>query len=297
MEIIMNAHRKVLVTGSAGYIASQILPTFRQRYNLTLLDIAKQGKTAYGDEDLQLVDLHNPDIDTYKHHFQGIDTVVHLAWRRSEGRGTPGNINDFTAEYSNILLAQNIYRVSLETGVSRVVVASSNHAADWYEHNLIHSKQMEIVEPYQIPLSDNFYGWAKATYEHLGFVFATGVFGRRLENVQIRIGAPRDIRLKDSSSSAIAEYKRDLGAYISPRDLTQLFVRSIEAENIEDELDIPWLVVYGISDNTRNFWSLQNARQVLDYTPEDDSEIKYFKEIQDVLYGTNASAGPGRVGP
>lgn len=292
----MNTKRKVLLTGSSGYIASQILPTFRERYDLTMLDVSKSSKTIDEDVDVQLVDLHNPDIDSYKHHFEGIDTVVHLAWRRSEGRGTPGNINDFSPEYSNILLAHNIYRVSLETDVSRVVVASSNHAADWYEHNLIHTKQMEIVDPYQIPLSDNFYGWAKATYEHLGFVFASGVFGRPVENVQIRIGAPRDIQLKDSSPSGIEEYKRDLGAYISPRDLTQLFVRSIETENIEDELPVPWLVVYGISDNTRNFWSLQNARQILDYTPEDDSEIKFSEDIQSVLYGPNASAGPGRVG-
>ena len=66
------------------------------------------------------------------------------------------------------------------------------------------------------PLSDNYYGWAKEVYEHLGFVFAVGKAnatacrggiqamiqsggatltereqGRPLENVQIRIGGPR----------------------------------------------------------------------------------------------------------
>ncbi len=293
----MPPKQRVLVTGAAGYIASQLLPTFQERYDLTLLDVTTQDRSGAAVEGVQIADLHHPDLDTYRQHFQGVDTVVHLAWRSSAGRGQPGNMEDFQAEYANILLAHNIYRVSLEAGVRRVVVASSNHAADWYEHNLIHEKQMEMVEPYQLPISDNFYGWAKATYEHLGFLFATGVFGRPLENVQVRIGAPREIRLQDFAPDDVAGYKRDLGAYISPRDLTQLFVRSIETEDIEDELDVPWLVVYGISDNTRNFWSLANARQVLGYAPEDDSEVKYAAEIQGFLYGRDAAAGPGRVGP
>ena len=33
------AVNKVLVTGAAGYVASQMLPTFRQLYDLVLLDV------------------------------------------------------------------------------------------------------------------------------------------------------------------------------------------------------------------------------------------------------------------
>ena len=32
------ARLKVVVTGAAGYIASQLLPAFRERYDLVLLD-------------------------------------------------------------------------------------------------------------------------------------------------------------------------------------------------------------------------------------------------------------------
>ena len=76
-----------------------------------------------------------------------------------------------------------------------------------------------------------------------------------------------------------ALYKRDLGAYISPRDITQLFRRSIETPDISNEHGVPWLVVYGISNNTRAFWSLVSARTVLGYEPEDDSEVKYAADI------------------
>jgi hypothetical protein len=75
-------------------------------------------------------------------------------------------------------------------------------------------------------------------------------------------------------------YKRDLGAYISPRDLTQLFVKSIETWDIEDEHGIPFQVFYGISSNARAFWSIVNARQVIDYAPEDDAEIEFADEIR-----------------
>jgi nucleoside-diphosphate-sugar epimerase len=35
------AKAKVLMTGAAGYIASQILPTFRARYELVLVDVTQ----------------------------------------------------------------------------------------------------------------------------------------------------------------------------------------------------------------------------------------------------------------
>jgi hypothetical protein len=58
-------------------------------------------------------------------------------------------------------MAQNVYRCALDEGVRRVVTPSSNHAADWYEHRLIHSQQREMVCPSDLPLSDNPYGWAR----------------------------------------------------------------------------------------------------------------------------------------
>jgi hypothetical protein len=120
-------------------------------------------------------------------------------------------------------------------------------------------------------------------------VFATGANGRVVENVQVRIGAPRPIEAKDffpngpGRDGDLVRYKRDLGAYISPRDLTQLFVKSIETEDIANEHGIPWQAFYGISGNSRAFWSLVNARKVIGYAPEDDSELKYADEIREYV--------------
>ena len=64
----------------------------------------------------------------------------------------------------------------------------------------------------------------------------------------------------------------------------------------DNEYGVPWLVVYGISNNTRAFWSLANARKVLGYEPEDDSEVKFADEIRGFLSGDGATGGVGRVG-
>ena len=97
--------------------------------------------------------------------------------------------------------------------------------------------------------------------------------------------------MTEQTSNGIAEFKRNLGAYISPRDITQLFQKGMEAHDIENEYGIPWQVVYGISDNTRAFWSITNAREVLGYEPEDDSELKFAAGVRELL------SDHGRVGP
>jgi hypothetical protein len=39
----------------------------------------------------------------------------------------------FAAEHANVQMAFNVYQTAVEEGVRRVVVSSSNHAADFYE--------------------------------------------------------------------------------------------------------------------------------------------------------------------
>jgi nucleoside-diphosphate-sugar epimerase len=303
--------KKVLMTGAAGYIADQMLPTFRERYDTVLIDVTDVNRRGERVQGIIIADLIDPDRSKYARHFKGVDAVVHLGYKRRAGESP---LDDFFDEKQNVEMAYNVFRCAYEAGVPRVVMASSNHAADWYEHALIHQRRMEMLEPYRLPLSDNFYGWAKATYEHMGFLFACGAFGadtsgrvqrnvgagfkppptgRKMGVVMVRIGAPRDLELSKYKDDP-ATYKRDLGAYISPRDLTQLFVKAIETPNIDNEHGIPWQVVYGISNNTRAFWSLTSARQALGYEPEDDSEVKYARDIQSFLIGEGAPGG--RVG-
>lgn len=273
------AKRKVVITGAAGYIAGRMLPALRERYDLTLLDIKTTNREGQEVEGIVIADLLNRDRDTYRQRFRGADAVVHCGFTRAVRPE-----DTYWAESDNVNMAHNVYQTCVEEGVRRVVVISSNHAADYYER-LIWSDRMEFVTPDMRPLSDNFYGWAKAAYELLGFAFATGGVnnGRKLQNVQLRIGGPRETDVDRCGPDDLKKLHRGLGAYLSVRDQVQLVVKSIETENIEDENGVPFQVFYGISGNSHNFWSIANARKVIGYAPEDNSQIRFADKIARII--------------
>jgi hypothetical protein len=97
--------------------------------------------------------------------------------------------------------------------------------------------------------------------------------------VQIRIGGPRETDVANTPLGDLTTMRRALGAYISARDLTQLFVKSIETPDIRDENGIPFQVFYGISGNSHGFWSIVNARKIIGYAPQDNSELRFHKEV------------------
>jgi hypothetical protein len=294
------AKMRVLVTGAAGYVASQMLPTLRERYDLRLVDVRQVDRNGEPVPGVQLADLTDPDLEANRGLFQNLDAVIHLGYVRPRPGESSFARASFYSELKTVEMAHTVYQLSLEEGVRRVVVASSNHAADWYE-GLVHARKKDMVDPWERAVSDNFYGWAKETYEHLGFVYAVGKLGRALEMVQLRIGAPREIEAADFRDNPVG-YHRDLGAYLSPRDLTQLVVKSLETEDLRDRYGIPFQIFYGISDNTRKFWSIANAREVIGYAPEDDSEVKYAEDIRRLLVplggpvpATDFNPGPGTI--
>jgi NAD+ dependent glucose-6-phosphate dehydrogenase len=302
------AIRKVLLTGASGYIASLMLPRMRDYFDLTLADVVDTDRDGNKIEGVQIADFIDPDRSKYAHLFEGIDAVIHLAFKPHTARDAAFEkepIDRFDNEHENVQMANNIYRSAYDAGVRRLAIASSNHAADWYEHTLIHDRKMDMVRPTDLPVSDNFYGWAKAAYELLAFPYACGIFGRKLETVMLRIGFTRPIvaeqyigesTMSEQTAGGIAEFKRNLGAYISPRDITQLFTKAVEAPKIEDEHGVPFVVAYGCSDNTRRFWSLETGRKYLDYQPQDDTEVKYAKEVAQLITGDGTNVRGGKVG-
>jgi UDP-glucose 4-epimerase len=277
------AKRRVVLTGASGYVAQRMFADLSQQWDVVPLDVRAttgDGKPVPG---LVVADLTDRNRDAYRHHFRGADAVIHCGYVRAPGLDatTWQNNSDakFWAEHDNVALAYNVCRTALEEGVRRVVVASSNHAADYYER-LVWADKLDMVTPEMPHRSDNWYGWAKAAYELLGFVFATGtVDGRALEIVQWRIGAPRDTDIDSVKPGDIKTMHRALGAYLSQRDQVQQAIRMVEAEDIRDEHGVPFLIVYGISGNTHRFWSLAGARQKVGYVPEDDSQVNFAEKI------------------
>lgn len=265
--------RKVVVTGAAGYVAGRILDDLHQRFDLTLLDVRDTNRDGEKVPGIQIADLLNTDRDTYRQHFRGADAIIHFSFIQTHDRSQVDHY--FQNELNNIQMAYNIYQTAWEENVRRVVVASSNHAADYYER-LFWANQWDMVDPEDRPLSDNYYGWAKEAYEHLGFVFATGrVTGRPLENVQIRIGGPRDDDVERAEPGDMHRARRGMAVYFSARDMAQMFIKSVETEDIRDQYGVPFQIFYGISDNSQKFWSIANARKIINYEPQDNSEYQF----------------------
>ena len=267
---------KVVLTGATGYMAGRMRAKLQDRYDLTMLDVKSTDPAGNRIPDVHEVDLINRDRDQYRELFRGADAVVHSGFK-----GTVDSMHtDFWKEVDNVTMCYNVYQTCIEEGVRRLVMMSSNHAADYYER-LIWSDRLTFATPEMIALSDNYYGWGKISYEALGFIFATGQMseGKILQNVQLRIGAPRESVADGLSADNLKGMHRNLGAYLSARDQVQLVVKSIETENIEDQNGVPFQIFYGISGNTHRFWTIENARRIIGYKPEDDSAIKFADKI------------------
>jgi uronate dehydrogenase len=174
--------------------------------------------------------------------------------------------------HSNIEGTYCVLEAARRSGVPRVVLASSNHATgytprpDWGL----------LTEADAPPRPDTYYGVAKVTMEALGSLYADR-YG--LDVVCLRIG------------SAFAEptSTRHLSTWLSPADTVSLVDAALSAPSPG------FSVVWGVSDNTRNWWDLTAAR-ALGYEPADDAEV--YAEALIEVHGEPDLADPvhGRVG-
>jgi len=271
--------RSVLVTGATGYIAGLLLPALREHYELRLTDARSTDRDGRPVDGVVVADLLESTASELTALVAGADAIVHCAYHRPAGDDPQAQ---YDGERRNVDMMQRVYQLALDHGVRRVVAASTNQAAKWYEQPY-YAGLRDRVSPEDYPRPDNFYGWAKAAYETLGFLYACGSLGRKLEVVQLRIVAPREIDAGAFDGKPHAHYIRDITGYISQRDLQQLFCRSIEAPEIADEYGVPFQIFYGVSNNARTFWSISNARKVIGYQPEDDSEERFAADIARML--------------
>jgi uronate dehydrogenase len=77
-----------------------------------------------------------------------------------------------------------------------------------------------------------------------------------IETVSLRIGSFR----------AVPEDERQLSTWLSQRDGITLVTRALEAP------DTGYLVIYGVSANTRSWWRLGQEAARLGWTPADNAE-------------------------
>lgn len=175
-----------------------------------------------------------------------MDTVLHLA-------ADPSARADFYESLisTNIQATYNVYLAASEARCRRVIFASSIHAVNAYPLDVqIHPE--DPVRP------GDMYGVTKVFGEATGSYFA---HRRGLSCVAIRIGAygpPERVLAADDS--------RHLSLWVSPRDLSQLFHRCIEAPD-----SLRFAIFHGVSNNQMKRMDISNAREQVGYSPEDNA--------------------------
>ena len=235
--------KSVLITGAAGSIGSVLRQGLADRYDLRLtyhrtVPPAREGERVY------ICSL--ADQEKLEEAADGVDAIVHMA-------GEPAVEASWEAVLeANIKGVYHLYEAARNQGVKRVIFASTNHVTGFYEQEGVYTT------PEMLPRPDSFYGASKSFGEDLGRYY---VDQHGLEVICLRIGSFQP-------DSAVSERtgNRILSTWLSHRDCIQLVWRSIEASGVN------FGIFYGISGNTRGYWDLQNARDLLGYEPEDDAE-------------------------
>ena len=77
---------RVLLTGAMGYIAGQLLPAFRERYDLRLVDVRDTGASGEQVEGVGEVDVLSAEDAILEPFFSDIEVVVHCGHSKPEAR-------------------------------------------------------------------------------------------------------------------------------------------------------------------------------------------------------------------
>jgi uronate dehydrogenase len=230
--------RRILLTGAAGGIGSRLREGLREgRDELRLSDREHVEPAPGTPETFVLADL--VDLSAVADAVDGIDAIVHLG-------GHPDEASFDHLAGSNIQGTFNLFEAARRAGVKRVIYASSNHATGFYatQHQLVGD---EPTRP------DSLYGVTKVFGEAVGSLYADK-FG--LQVIAVRIG----------SFETTPSEPRHLSTWLSPPDALRLFTACLSP------VDVHFMILYGVSANTRTWWPLTEAAKAIGYQPRDNAE-------------------------
>lgn len=239
----------VLLTGWAGQVGQAVISHLGEQYDWRFLDREPPQETLPG----EAVVADITDRKSVREAVADVEVIVHLAG--DSRRDAPWN----SVLTNNIDGTNVIFDAAIEADVSKVVFASSNHAVGAYETDertpaIYRDEHNFRLDGSEHPRPGNLYGVSKVAGEVLGRYYHDA---HDLSVVCLRIG-------NVTQSRPPINYERGQAMWLSYRDCAHLIERSIEAE-------YGYEIVYGISDNDRKFYSIERAREVLGYQPQDNS--------------------------
>ena len=240
--------QRILITGGAGEVATLLRPRLvRPRRGLRLLDVREPAALdGTGEEETVIASV--TDLDAMVAACQGVSAIVHLGGRSREN--TIDDVIDLNIKGTYVTL-----EAARRSGVTRVVLASSNHAVGFGHRDEAGPNGLS-AELTGRP--DTLYGLSKVAMEATGRMYADR-YG--MDVISLRIGSwfPTPPGL------------RGLATWLSPDDGARLVEACLAAPSPG------YRQVWGISRNTRRWWSLAEG-EAIGYHPQDDAEA-YAQEL------------------
>ncbi len=231
--------RHVLITGSAGRVASILRQHWGDRYRLRLADVRLVEDLALHEE---YVELDITDLEAFTAACEGIDTVLHLA-------ADPSPQADFYQSLLslNIIGGYNGFEAARRAGCRRLVFASSINAVLGYGKEGRKASWEVPVYPQNVYGATKYWGEALArAYDH----------EHALSCICVRLHSPT------FDQSNFAEDATDGG--ISPRDASNLFAACIDADE-----EVGFAIIHGASHHKDNWFLVSSSDPRLAYEPQD----------------------------
>lgn len=239
---------KVLITGAAGKIGRNVVQTlgWESKYKLKLADINVEGLQEFKELGYEVIKLDVSDLEGCQAVLEGVDVVIHLA-------GNPSADADFYESLldGHIKGTYNIFKASKDNHVSRVIVASSAQTIEGYPLDY----QVHESSPTR---PKNMYGVCKCFVEAVASYYA---YEEGVQSVAIRIGAYDDLQPDGPALSA-----RDMSAYLSPDDFSDLLLKALNTEKLP-----PYTLLHGISNNRFKRLNLDDTKRKIGYRPKSDA--------------------------
>ena len=256
----MSDKLNLLVTGLNGIVGQALRPALEERYTISAL--SRSGVDGLAPE--RVFKANIADLESLRPAFQGVDVVLNLAADGGLSSAAGMNAAWDSMLQNNIIGAYNVLEMAKQSGVSRVILASSGATSNGYEleepyKSLVSTEDIEIPDSWEMvnefsePKPVSLYGVTKLFGEDLGRYYALTT---DLSVINLRISSCGPV---DKAGPG-----RGQANWSSYRDIQQLTVKIIEAPAYL-KFDIFWAT----SDNRKLFRDNAHAKELLGYVPHD----------------------------
>jgi nucleoside-diphosphate-sugar epimerase len=240
--------QRILITGAGGRVGREIIPLLRKHYALRLLDASPKSRlTVPLETSDEFVRADIRDLAAMRQACRNVAAMVHLAAIPDEDdfqtRLLPMNLEGVYSAFEAARLA----------GLRKVIFVSTCQT-------VLNYAKGEWVTTEMPPRPSTVYACTKLFGEALARHY-TEKHGLAIIVIRLAFFQGYDSPLLRQRGDIQREW-------CSPRDLTQLLVKSLRSR-------VRFAIFFGVSKNTGRFWDIRNARKLVGYEPVDNAADYY----------------------